>query len=66
MRDEYDFSGAERGKFYRAEAQLKLPVYLDAPIQRFFEERAQAKGIAVGQLINDVLRREIELVEALK
>ena len=32
MKDEYDFSKGERGKFYRANARLNLPVYLDADV----------------------------------
>lgn len=28
MKPEYDFSNAERGKFYRPNARLNLPVYL--------------------------------------
>ena len=31
MKQEYDFSGAERGKFYRANAKLKLPRPSDNP-----------------------------------
>lgn len=33
MRDEYDFSKGERGKFYHPGAELRLPVYLDAGVQ---------------------------------
>ena len=32
MNDEYDFTGAERGKFYRAGARLRLPLYLDEQV----------------------------------
>lgn len=28
MKDEYDFSGAERGRFYRPGAELAPPVHL--------------------------------------
>ncbi len=28
MKQEYDFSGGERGKFYHAEAEFDIPVYL--------------------------------------
>jgi len=28
MKSEYDFSKGERGKFFRKNAQLNLPVYL--------------------------------------
>jgi hypothetical protein len=30
MAEEYDFSGAERGRFYRPEAQFQIPVYLES------------------------------------
>jgi len=29
MRKEYDFSKGERGKFYRPDVELNIPVYLD-------------------------------------
>jgi hypothetical protein len=32
MPSEIDFSGAVRGKFYKPNLQLKVPLYLDAPI----------------------------------
>lgn len=33
MRDEYDFSKGEKGKFFHPDAQMHLPVYLDAQVQ---------------------------------
>jgi hypothetical protein len=33
MPKEIDFSGGIRGKFYRPNARLRLPVYLDAEVQ---------------------------------
>jgi len=32
----------------------------------FFTERAKAKGIDLGRLVNDLLKRDIELIEAVK
>jgi hypothetical protein len=32
MKDEYDFSKAERGKFYRRDAQLIPPLHLDPEV----------------------------------
>lgn len=29
MKNEYDFSKGRRGKFYRSDANLNLPIYLD-------------------------------------
>lgn len=61
---EIDFSGGQRGQFYRQDAALRLPVYLDAEVQRYLAARAGAKGIAVERLVNDLLKKDIELIEA--
>ncbi|HEY4563647.1 MAG TPA: hypothetical protein VIJ36_11735 [Thermoanaerobaculia bacterium] len=34
MKDEYDFSKGERGKFYRPDARFNVPIYLDKDILR--------------------------------
>lgn len=67
MRDEYDFSSGERGKFFRGDdARLRLPVYLDEDVLTYLEARATEKGVDLGQLVNEFLRREIEVVEIVK
>jgi len=66
MKREYDFSKGERGKFYRPGAKLNLPIYLDDEVLGYLSERAQSKGIDLSQLVNQILRKEIELVEALR
>lgn len=64
MKDEYDFSKGVRGKFFRKDAILKIPVYLDPEVRRFLSARAKAKGVEIGDLVNDLLKRDIELIEA--
>lgn len=49
MKLEYDFSKAERGKFFKANAELRLPIYLDADVQRYLTERAADKGVPLGE-----------------
>ncbi len=66
MRDEYDFSAAERGKFYRADAEFVSPVYLDSDVLSYLSARAEAKGVEVDDLVNDLLRQDIALAEAIK
>ncbi len=66
MKQEYDFSKGERGKFFRRNAKLNLPVYLDDEIQSYLQERAKSKGVAVAQLVNEMLRQDIKLIEAVK
>lgn len=66
MKSEYDFSQAQRGKFFREDAVLNLPVYLDADVRDYLSERAKAKGIHLGRLVNDLLKHDIDLIEAAK
>jgi len=66
MKGEYDFSKAERGKFYHKDVALDLPVYLEAEVRDYLTERAKAKGVEVNELVNDLLKRDIELIEAAK
>jgi len=64
MKDEYDFSNAPRGKFRRPDAAFDIPVYLDAPVREFLTARAKAKGVDVNDLVNELLKREIDQIEA--
>ena len=66
MPAEIDFSKGQRGKFYRPGARLNLPVYLDAEVQDYLTARAQAKGVEFGQLVNELLKKEIEIIEAVR
>jgi hypothetical protein len=61
---EIDFSGGTCGKFFRQGATLSLPVYLDAEVQAYLAARAKARGVEVEQLVNELLRKDIELIEA--
>ncbi len=66
MKAEYDFSKGERGKFFRPDAELRLPVYLDADVQQYLVERAAAKGVSLGEMVNGLLKREIQIIESVK
>lgn len=57
MKDEYDFSTAERGKFFRAGASLKLPLYLDERVVRDLRERADARGLSIDELVQELLKQ---------
>ena len=64
MKDEYDFSNAERGKFYKPNLRLIPPVRLEPQVLDFLANRAQAKGTTVNALLNALLRKDSELIEA--
>ena len=64
MKDEYDFSKAERGRFFRRDAVLAPPVHLDPEVLAFLTARAAARGLSLDELVNALLRKDIELIEA--
>lgn len=63
MKEHYDFSQGERGKFYQHDVVLKLPVYLDQAVEDYLAKKATAKGIELSDLVNDLLKKDIELIE---
>jgi hypothetical protein len=66
MREEYDFSDSERGKFYRADMKLNIPVYLDEEVSAFVEKIASKKGIDRSSVVNDLIRGDIKIAEAIE
>lgn len=64
MPAEIDFSKGVRGKFFKPGTAVNLPVYLDAEVQAYLSARAKARAVEVGQLVNELLRKDIELIEA--
>jgi hypothetical protein len=64
MKDEYDFSKAEQGRFYRPDAVLIPPVHLDPEVLTFLSARAEARGLSLSELVNALLKKDIELIEA--
>ena len=66
MKAHYDFSKGVRGKFYRPDAVFRIPVYLEDNVVTYLAKKAEAKGVELSDLVNDLLRREIEIIEAVK
>jgi hypothetical protein len=64
MPAEIDFSQGKRGQFYQPQTRLNLLVYLEAKVETYLAAHARAKGIDVGQLVNELLKKDIELIEA--
>lgn len=66
MRNEYDFSKGERGKFYRKDIKLNLPVYLEDEVKEFVEKIARRKGTDINSVVNNLLRGDMILSEAIE
>ena len=63
MKEKYNFSEGERGKFYHADAELYLPVYLDPKTTDFLRKMNQKKGVEVEAIVNDWIKKNIALIE---
>ena len=66
MRNEYDFSTAERGKLFRKGVKLNLPVYLDEEVQAFVQAIAEKKSTDLSTVVNQLLRTDMQLADAMK
>jgi cytidylate kinase len=65
MKREYDFSKAVRGKFFHKGAELNLPIYVDSSMRKRLERIAKRKGNPVSELVNQLLKKDVELLESL-
>lgn len=65
MRKEYDFSKGQRGKFYHPDMKLKIPIYLDEEVSAFVEKIAAKKGLDRSSVVNELLRGDIKISEAM-
>lgn len=66
MPNEVDFSKGVRGKFYRPNAKLNLPIYLDETVQQFLAALAAKKGVQISDVANDLLKKDIAMFESFK
>ena len=66
MKEQYDFSKGEQGKFFRPDIILKLPIYLDDDLVMFIEEYAKEKKADLQMAVNDILRHNKEMLQALR
>ena len=66
MKDQYDFSTGERGKFFQPNAELRLPIYLNPDVEAYLTERAAEKGVPLGEMVNALLKQEIQMIESVK
>ena len=63
MKEEYDFTGAEQGKFYRSLNELDIPIYLDKEVKEFFIKKLHSNGkqFSLNEVINSLLKKDIEI-----
>jgi len=63
MKKEYDFSKGERGKFYRPDAELHLPIYIEPDMMEALRKLSKKKGVDVSTIVNEWIKKDISIVE---
>ena len=63
MKKEYDFSKGIRGKFYNADAEFNLPIYLEPEIAEFVQKLAVEKNTDRSAIVNLLLKKDKEIIE---
>lgn len=65
MKEEYDFTNAEQGKFYRPIEALEIPVYLDADIRTVLMKKLKEAGneVSLNGIVNALIKHDIEISE---
>jgi hypothetical protein len=63
---EINFSKGVRGKFYRPGMKLRIPVYLEETLLGSLAEIAERRGMNLDDLVSDLLRRDLAIVDALR
>jgi hypothetical protein len=66
MKKKYDFSKGMHSKFYRPNARLNLPIYLDEDIVEFVEKYAKRMKVDAETVVNEILRNNKEIIQALR
>lgn len=65
--DEIDFSQGVRGLHHIPPgAKVLMPVSIDRGVWEYFSSKAEQRGVNVSELVTEVLKRDIEINEALK
>lgn len=64
MKKEYDFTKGERGRFYRKNLKLNIPVYLEDKNLSFVEKVARKRDVDISQVVNDLIESDIKIVES--
>jgi len=66
MKEQYDFSKGERGKFYNPNAVFSFPVYLEPDVNDFMSKLAEEQDVDIQELVNEWLRANIKLIQSVQ
>jgi len=66
MKNEYDFSKGERGKFFQPDAELSLPVHLDSEVFEFVDAIAKRRKSDISSIVNELLRGDMVVAKVVQ
>ena len=66
MKKEYDFTTGERGKFYRPNLKLNLPIYLDEKSFTFVNKIAKSKKQEISFVVNQLIHSDMHIANTIK
>ncbi len=67
MPAEIDFSEGVRGLHHVSpNAKVFLPASIERSVWEYFSRKAEQRGVRLAELLSEVLKRDIEINEALK
>jgi uncharacterized DUF497 family protein len=63
MKEEYDFTNAEQGRFYRPMEELEIPIYLDRDIREVLMKKLKERGnmFSLNSIVNALIKQDIEI-----
>ncbi len=65
MKKEYDFSQGERGKFYKPNVKLNIPVYLDDDVFVFVNNIAKEKESDISLIVNQLIHSDMQIAKTI-
>jgi len=67
MKEEYDFTNAEQGKFYVPIEEIDIPIYLEDEVRKFFLKKLKDRdtNFSLNSVINALLLKDIEISKRL-
>ena len=65
MKKEYDFSKGERGKFYKPNLKLNLPIYLEPKVITFVAAIAKKKHVDLSTVVNNLIKTDKRLADSI-
>jgi len=63
MKTEYDFSNAEKGKFYVEDVKLNVPIYLEQDVLAFVDTIAKKRKEDISTVVNNLIHSDMQLAE---